>query len=156
MNMRDSLQLVLEQSNYFMPHGHCYLWIPSILWMHVISDGLIALSYLVISGALVMMVRRMKLQFSPIYLAFGLFIFLCGCVHAMEIWTVWNPDYVAAGVLKALCAAASLATAAGLVAVLPQIADIAARARENEKLREQLDVTMAELDALKGAGETTS
>ena len=29
----------------FMPHGFCYLWDPRIVWLHVISDGLIALSY---------------------------------------------------------------------------------------------------------------
>ena len=26
-------------SQGFMPHGHCFLWIPSILWMSVISDA---------------------------------------------------------------------------------------------------------------------
>ena len=32
-------------SSDFMPHGFCYMWDPRIVWLHVISDGLIALSY---------------------------------------------------------------------------------------------------------------
>jgi len=35
----------LLSSGAFMPHGHCYLWTPQVVWLHVISDGLIALSY---------------------------------------------------------------------------------------------------------------
>ena len=35
-------------SQGFMPHGHCFLWIPSILWTSVIADALIALAYLTI------------------------------------------------------------------------------------------------------------
>jgi hypothetical protein len=35
-------------SSDFMPHGACYLWKPGIVWLHAISDGLIALSYYVI------------------------------------------------------------------------------------------------------------
>jgi two-component system NtrC family sensor kinase len=31
-------------SSDFVPHGFCYLWDPRILWLHLISDGLIALS----------------------------------------------------------------------------------------------------------------
>ena len=29
----------------FMPHGHCYLWVPGLLWLHVISDALIVFAY---------------------------------------------------------------------------------------------------------------
>ena len=32
----------------FMPHGHCYMWRPDLLWTNVIADGLIALSYVTI------------------------------------------------------------------------------------------------------------
>ena len=28
----------------FMPHGQCYLWTPGLVWLHAISDGLIALA----------------------------------------------------------------------------------------------------------------
>ena len=32
----------LFDSDSYMPHGHCYLWQPGVLWLHVIADGLIA------------------------------------------------------------------------------------------------------------------
>jgi hypothetical protein len=35
----------------FMPHGHCYLWRPDVLWLRVGSDTLIALSYCAIPVA---------------------------------------------------------------------------------------------------------
>jgi hypothetical protein len=28
--------------NEFMPHGYCYLWNTNLLWLHAISDSLIA------------------------------------------------------------------------------------------------------------------
>jgi hypothetical protein len=28
----------------FMPHGYCYMWDPRIVWLHVISDSLIAVA----------------------------------------------------------------------------------------------------------------
>jgi hypothetical protein len=28
-------------SNEFIPHGHCFLWKPGLVWLHVGSDGLI-------------------------------------------------------------------------------------------------------------------
>ena len=37
----------------FMPHGYCYLWTPSLIGLHVVSDSLIALSYLSITIILV-------------------------------------------------------------------------------------------------------
>jgi len=45
-------------SSDFMPHGVCVLWNPGIVWLHAISDGLIALSYFVIPVALFYFVRR--------------------------------------------------------------------------------------------------
>ena len=32
-------------STNFMPHGYCYMWDPRIVWLHVITDALIGLSY---------------------------------------------------------------------------------------------------------------
>ncbi len=32
-------------SESFVLHRHCYLWKPELVWLNVISDGLIALAY---------------------------------------------------------------------------------------------------------------
>ena len=39
-HMANWLNEVSERSSAFLPHGHYYLWIPSLLWMHVVSDAL--------------------------------------------------------------------------------------------------------------------
>jgi hypothetical protein len=39
--MREFLESLF--SSDFMPHGYCYLWKPGLVWLHLISDALIAL-----------------------------------------------------------------------------------------------------------------
>jgi PAS domain S-box-containing protein len=108
-------------SSDFMAHGYCYLWKPEVLWLHAISDGLIAISYYVIPVALIYFVRRRQdLPFHWVFFMFGLFIFGCGTTHAMEVWTLWHGTYRLAGVIKAVTAAASLATAGALVPLIPR------------------------------------
>jgi PAS domain S-box-containing protein len=105
----------------FMPHGYCYLWNPRIVWLHVISDGLIALSYYCIPLALVYLVRKREdLPFNWIFGMFGLFIVGCGTTHVMEIWTVWHASYLLAGIVKAATAAVSLLTAVMLIPLIPK------------------------------------
>jgi PAS domain S-box-containing protein len=109
------------ESANFMPHGYCYMWDPSIVWLHVISDGFIALSYFSIPLALIYLVRRRRdLPFNWIFWMFGFFIVGCGATHLMEIWTVWHASYRLAGVIKAITAAVSAATAVMLVPLLPK------------------------------------
>jgi len=35
-------------SDGFLPHGHCFLWKPGLVWLHVSADVLIGLSYVAI------------------------------------------------------------------------------------------------------------
>src|ERR1700730_10667503 len=108
-------------SSDFMAHGYCYLWRPEIVWLHAISDSLIALSYFVIPITLLYFVRkRQDLPFHWMFLLFGLFIFGCGTTHLMEVWTLWHGTYRLAGLIKAVTAAASVVTAALFVPVVPR------------------------------------
>lgn len=105
----------------FMPHGTCYLWTPSLISLHVISDSLIALSYLSIPITLVHFTRKRRdIPFSWMFLCFGAFIVACGGTHLMEVWTVWFPSYWVAGWLKAVTAAISVATAILLIRMVPR------------------------------------
>jgi PAS domain S-box-containing protein len=111
----------VSQSADFMPHGYCYLWNPWIVWLHVISDGLITLSYYCIPLALVYLVRRRRdLLFNWIFGMFGVFILGCGTTHLMEIWTVWHASYLLAGVVKGMTAAVSVLTAVMLIPLIPK------------------------------------
>jgi signal transduction histidine kinase len=105
----------------FMPHGHCYFWRADILWMHVISDGIIALAYFSIPVTLLFFLRRRPdVPFPAMIVLFALFIVLCGTGHVLEIWTVWQPVYALQGVEKAATAFVSILTAVALVPVIPQ------------------------------------
>jgi len=105
----------------FMPHGVCFLWNPEIVWLHAISDAVIAISYSLIPLALVYFVRkRTDLPFQWMFLMFGVFILGCGTTHVMELWTLWHGTYRLAGVIKAITAGASVLTAVLLVRLMPQ------------------------------------
>lgn len=111
----------LFSSGDFMPHGYCYLWNPGLVWLHVISDGLITASYCVIPFALLRFVRKRRdIPFHWMFVCFGVFIVACGATHAMEIWNLWHADYWLSGVVKAITAAASVPTAILLIRLLPQ------------------------------------
>lgn len=104
-----------------MPHGHCYLWDPGLVWLHQISDALIALAYISIPFTLASFIRRRKdIPFNWMFACFGVFIIACGATHIMEIWTLWTPSYWLAGVIKAITAAASVPTAILLIRLLPK------------------------------------
>jgi len=114
-------KLLNAPSEEFMPHGYCYRWNAQVLWLHVISDGLIVLSYFCIPIALVYFVhKRRDIPFNWIFWMFGIFILGCGTTHLMEIWTVWHGSYWLSGGVKAVTAAASITTAIMLVPLLPK------------------------------------
>lgn len=113
--------LSLFTSSDFMPHGHCYLWRPGVLWLHVVSDSLIVLSYYSIPLALAVFIRKRKdLEFTWIFRLFAAFIFWCGTTHLMNIGTVWYPAYWLDGAIKGVTAAVSVLTAAILWPLIPK------------------------------------
>jgi PAS domain S-box-containing protein len=110
----------LFSSDGFMPHGHCYLWRPSVLWLHILSDAFIALAYFSIPFTLVYFVRKRKdLEFDWMFLCFAVFIVACGTTHLMEIWVIWHPTYYLSGIVKLITALASVPTAILLVKLIP-------------------------------------
>jgi len=50
----------LFSSGDFMPHGYCYLWKPGLVWLHVVSDALIALAYFSIPITLIYFIRKRR------------------------------------------------------------------------------------------------
>ncbi|HLL01325.1 MAG TPA: ATP-binding protein [Myxococcaceae bacterium] len=133
---------------WYMPHGHCYLWKPGLVWLHVVSDTLIGAAYFLISLVLYALVRRIRLPFSTMVVAFGVFIGACGLTHFMQVWNVWNSAYWLAGGVKALTAFASVLTGAYLVKARPAIVQVAEAARLSEQRRVELEIKNRELEAL--------
>lgn len=109
-------------SNVGLPHGWCFFWQPGLLWLHVVSDSLIALAYLLIPVALLRIIRgRPDIPFNGVALCFGAFIIACGGTHIMEVYTLWHPVYWVSGWLKAFTAVVSLATLGVLIYLTPAI-----------------------------------
>jgi PAS domain S-box-containing protein len=109
----------------FMPHGYCYLWNYGLVWLHVISDSLIAGAYFTIPVTLLWFVRKRRdLPFSRIFVLFSIFIIACGAAHLMEIWNHWHANYWLAGAAKAVTAAASVGTANLLVPMVPKALEL--------------------------------
>src|SRR5262249_34096549 len=105
----------------FMPHVYC-LREAAVVKLHLLSDGVISLSYAMIPLALVLVIRRRRdLMFPWMFGLFGVFILGCGMTHVMSVVTLWHPAYRLDGVVKAVTAAASLLTALLLFHLLPQI-----------------------------------
>jgi GNAT superfamily N-acetyltransferase len=78
------------------PHGFCLLWRPGLLWLQVVPDALIGLSYYSIPLALAYFVsKRRDIAFGWIFWMFAAFILGCGTTHFVEIWTLWYPESAA-------------------------------------------------------------
>ena len=154
------LKHILSPNN-FMPHGYCYLWNPPLVWLHVVSDALIFLSYLSIPFTLIYFIRRRRdLSSYWVFGFFGLFIVACGFTHLMEIWTLWHASYWLSGAIKAVTAFVSVATAVILAQLVPIALalpspaalshEIAERELAQQKMRElngDLERRAAELEA---------
>jgi len=110
-------------NNNFMPHGHCYLWRPDILWTHVISDLVIAIAYYAIPIVLALFLykRKESIPYRALLCLFVAFIFLCGTTHLFRIYVTWFPAYEIESWLKAATAAVSIATAIYLIPKLPEL-----------------------------------
>ena len=138
-------------SNRFMPHGMCYLWIPQLVLLHLISDSLIGLSYVTISATLAYLVHKAHsdIPFHWVFLAFGLFIVACGATHFMEVWTIWQPVFWLAGYVKLITALASVATALILPPLVPKILAQIQGAKVSEQQRIELEAANRELASLR-------
>jgi PAS domain S-box-containing protein len=118
-----------------MPHGYCYLWNARLVWLHVVSDSLIALAYFSIPITLVYFIRKRRdLPFNWMFVSFGVFILASCATHAMEVWTLWHANYWLSGGVKAVTALVSVPTAVLLVGLIPRALALASP----EELRHEI------------------
>jgi signal transduction histidine kinase len=123
-----------------------------LVWLHIISDSVIALAYYSIPIVLAVFVRRRSdVAFGWVFWAFAIFILACGTTHLFGIWTLFVPDYGIEGLVKGVTALASLITAIGLLPLLPKALAIPSPSqlrRANEALQAEVqsrEATVAEL-----------
>ncbi|HYO90433.1 MAG TPA: PAS domain S-box protein, partial [Pyrinomonadaceae bacterium] len=132
----------------FMPHAHCYLFIPQLVYLHLSSDILIGISYVSISLTLAYLVYRARrdIPFHWVFLAFGLFIIACGGTHFMEVYTTYSATYWLAGYVKLVTALASVATAVVLPPLVPRALALVQSAKLSEERRRKLESANQELE----------
>ena len=125
----------------YIPHGDCYLWQPSLVWLHLLSDLLIAIAYFAISISLVYLIcQREDIPFKQIFILFSAFIISCGITHVMGAWTVWHPDYWFSGVIKAITGIIACYTGWELIPILPQAISLPSAEVLQEEIRERQKV----------------
>lgn len=114
---------IVDASTGLLPHGYCFLRKPDLIWLHVISDAVIALAYFMIPVLLVYFMRRVRtrIDFRWAISLFAAFIVLCGTGHILDIVVIWEPIYYLQGWVRALTAAVSLATALAIVPLVPRL-----------------------------------
>ncbi|MGB2628531.1 MAG: PAS domain S-box protein [Candidatus Acidiferrum sp.] len=139
-----------EMPGEFYPHGFCYQWDKGLVWLNVLSDGLIAISYFAIPIILFWFIRKRRdLPFSWMFGLFGLFIVACGATHVLEVWNLWHAQYWVAGIVKAITAAASVPTAIVFAKIVPQALEmpsnrewIQANAKLQAEMQERKDLEL--------------
>jgi signal transduction histidine kinase len=134
-------------SSSFLPHAYCYLFNRSLITLHLASDAVIWVSYMVISITLMYMVQRARreMPFSWMFLAFGVFIIACGFTHLMEMIVLYQPLYWLSGAVKLVTAIASVAVATTLPPQLPVVHKMIVDARISEQRRITLEQRNEEL-----------
>lgn len=140
----------LVNTREFLPHGFCYLWNSKLVWLHLVSDASIALSYIAISLALLYLVRRARrdIPFQWMFVAFGVFIVACGGTHIMEVITLWAPVYWLSGEVKAITAVASVLTAVLFPPLIPRILAMISEAKVSEERGKRLEQAHRELETV--------
>lgn len=134
-------------STPFLPHAYCYLFNRPLITLHIVSDGVIWLSYMAISITLMYMVQRARreIPFSWMFLAFGVFIISCGFTHLMEMIVLYQPLYWLSGVVKVITSIASVTAAIALPPQLPVVHQMIVDAKISEQRRLILERTNDEL-----------
>ncbi|MDP9353687.1 MAG: ATP-binding protein [Chloroflexota bacterium] len=137
-------------SNLHAGHDEAFGGESLLLGLHVVSDALIGVAYVAISGVLIYLARRAgrSIPFLWAFVAFGIFIVACGLTHFAAAVTVWEPIYWLTGGIKYVTAVVSVGTALAIPPLVPKVLTLVDSARVSEERRQQLLATNEELAAL--------
>ena len=110
----------LFSSEGFVARAACGTWSEELRWLHVIGDTVIALSYILISSAVLRifyLYRKDRLNIPQLYqyrvilfYEFATFIFCCAITHINQVVVWWYPTYRFFGIWTAITGIISLMT----------------------------------------------
>lgn len=105
----------------YTPRARCMFLEKPVIWLHFVSDLIIAVAYFSIPVALIYFVRRRRdIAFHWIFWMFAAFIMACGTTHLFGVWDLWQPFYRLDGLVRAGTAAISIVTAIALWPLIPK------------------------------------
>ncbi len=122
----------------FPARWRCGNWSDERGWLHIVSDSLIFLAYFAIPATLFVLIRRKRVSFPFILWLLIAFILSCGLTHLIDAAMFWWPAYRLSGLMKAITAGVSVATALSLIAILPKILELPSIAKVNAELQDAL------------------
>jgi len=104
------------------PHGFCLLWQQGLVALHVISDGIIALAYIMIPIIIYFFMRKKRdVGHQVLFWLFATFILACASTHIMGIVVIWYPYYYLQGLTMAITAFVSMLTVWMLWRKMPEL-----------------------------------
>lgn len=121
-----------------IPHGYCLSWSPILLWLHVVSDLLIALAYYSIPLTIVHFIRQRK-DFPYLWLIVmvAAFIVACGTTHLLSAITIWIPVYWLDGLFKGFTAILSVTTAVLMLWIIPRALSLPSAAQLQAEIQQR-------------------
>ncbi len=133
----------------YMPRRSCMAYETPVIWLHLVSDLLIAAAYYSIPVALLVFVRRRRdIAFGWIFWLFAAFILACGTTHVIGVIDLWKPFYKIDGIVKFITAVVSVFTAAVLWPLIPRALSIPSRSDLEKEVTERTDQLRRSNDAL--------
>lgn len=136
-------------TSHFMPHGHCILWKPQLLFPIVISDVVIFLSYISIPAVIYTFYKKrddLTATAKKVLLLFVMFILLCGITHAISAYNYWNAEYWFEMYFKVATAVVSLVTALLLFKLRPVLLSIPSPL-DHQRIIEELRMSNENLES---------
>ncbi|HSD91775.1 MAG TPA: HWE histidine kinase domain-containing protein, partial [Methyloceanibacter sp.] len=125
---------------------------PGLLLVHAVSDGVVALSFLIISAAL-LYIHKKRGESSrgeaALVILFALFLFVVGLAHLASLLALWFPGLSASGLqglLKVSGALFALATAVAIWRLAPQLLRLPSR----DRLQAEVAAHLHTFEELKG------
>src|SRR5271170_7129131 len=78
---------------HLLSRAGCLLCDPRLLWLHVTSEAMIAISYAAIAGTVIylMQANRLQIPFPQAFIAFGILLVAAALTRIMDIVLIWRP-----------------------------------------------------------------
>ena len=120
--MMPELSNYILTSNLFFSQGDCYDWNLALVWLHLVGNLAVALTFYSIPPILIYEVRKQKdLLFPPKLWWLNAFVISCGTIYFLEVWSIWEPIYWLIGGIKIVAVIVFIVMANQIFPHIPQV-----------------------------------